>query len=88
MLFQGILTSTLLLVGGVQATYHDGGAKRQAPQGNVKVHEVTVGKDGMLMYMPEKVTAEVGDKVQFTFYPKVSPMVCLHMLSEHPVTRL
>jgi len=64
MLFQGILTSTLLVVGGVQATYHE------APQGTVKVHEVQVGKDGKLTYWPEKVTAEVGDMVQFTFHPK------------------
>jgi len=70
MLFQGILTSTLLVVGGVHASYHDGGAKREAPQGMVKVHEVDVGKDGMLMYMPEKVVAAPGDKVQFTFHPK------------------
>jgi len=36
----------------------------------VKVNEVEVGKDGTLMYMPEKVVAAIGDKVQFTFHPK------------------
>ncbi len=84
MLFQGILTSALLLVGGVHAGYNDG----SAPQGMVTMHQVTVGKDGQLAYSPEKVTAQPGDMVQFTFYPKVpkAPACLLRMLGEHHLT--
>jgi hypothetical protein len=77
MLFQGILVSTLVLLGGAQASSYDGGvAKRQASEGMVAVVEVNVGKDGLLSYSPEKVTAPAGGMVQFTFYPKVKPTPC------------
>jgi plastocyanin len=77
MLFQGILASTLVLLGGVQANSYDGGAaKREAEQGMVNMVHVDVGKDGQLLYSPEKVTAAAGEMVQFTFYPKVKPTLC------------
>jgi len=70
MLFQGLLASTLLLVGGVQASSFEGSAKRTAEQGMVTVHKVDVGKDGKLAYWPEKLTVAPGEMVQFTFFPK------------------
>lgn len=33
-------------------------------------HEVKVGANGLLQYDPNNVTANVGDKILFTFYPK------------------
>lgn len=37
----------------------------------VKVHVVKVGWNGELLFSPENVKADVGDIVQFQFYPKV-----------------
>ncbi|KAL1989665.1 hypothetical protein VTN49DRAFT_6862 [Thermomyces lanuginosus] len=44
-------------------------AQAQA-EGMVKVHVVKVGWNGELLFSPENVKADVGDIVQFQFYPK------------------
>ena len=35
-------------------------------------HEVTVGKDGKLLFSPESTVAQPGDTITFHFFPKVS----------------
>jgi plastocyanin len=43
-----------------------------APEGMVATHVVQVGgPNGSLIFTPENVKANVGDLVQFQFYPKV-----------------
>lgn len=34
-------------------------------------HEVTVGKDGKLTFVPENIVAAAGDTVTYHFFPKV-----------------
>jgi len=35
------------------------------------MHIVSVGKNGLLEFCPDQITANPGDLVQFQFYPKV-----------------
>jgi plastocyanin len=36
-------------------------------------HEVTVGKDGQLKFVPDTITAAVGDTITYRFFAKVGP---------------
>ena len=43
----------------------------------VNTYEVTVGKDGKLLFDPENVNAEVGDLVTYHFFPKVGSSILM-----------
>lgn len=50
-------------------------AQSTASASTSTIHKVTVGKDNALVYDPDSITAAVGDKIEFHFFPPTHSVV-------------